>query len=346
MIESLPADIKRIAIFRALQLGDLLCAIPAVRAIKQHFPNSDITLVGLANQKGIVTRFKHYFSDFIEFPGWPGLPERECDIRAIPDFLTYMQGRRFDLVIQMQGNGYIVNPMCLLWGGRFVAGLCREGDYCPDERLFPVMHEDEHEVKRFMKIAAALGANTSDSNLEFPVTKEEEARARELLRQMNLAAGSYVCLHGGARDPRRRWNPQYFAKLADALAAEGYNILLTGSVFECEVLDEISRRMHHPSKNLVSLFGQVELGELAALIAYSAGLVSNDTGVSHIASALRVGSVVVFSEYSDPGRWRPLDTILHHVILPEDAFDLSAVISRTLGHFRSIQKHNLVKEAD
>ena len=66
---------KRIAIFRALQLGDLLCAIPAVRALKKNYPNAEITLLGLPWASTFVKRFSNYFSDFIPFPGYPGLIE-------------------------------------------------------------------------------------------------------------------------------------------------------------------------------------------------------------------------------------------------------------------------------
>lgn len=65
----------RIAIFRALYLGDMLCSIPAVRAIRTAYPDAEIHLIGLPWQRDFVSPFDGYFNHFIEFPGWPDLPE-------------------------------------------------------------------------------------------------------------------------------------------------------------------------------------------------------------------------------------------------------------------------------
>src|SRR4051812_7519387 len=111
-------DFKKIAVFRALQLGDMLCIIPTVRAIRHAYPKATITLIGLPWQKDFVARFPDYFDEFITFPGWPGLPEQGWNAEASVSFLREMQEEKFDLVLQMQGNGILTNSMCLLWNGK------------------------------------------------------------------------------------------------------------------------------------------------------------------------------------------------------------------------------------
>jgi ADP-heptose:LPS heptosyltransferase len=335
MIKPIPfehSSIRKIAIFRALQLGDMLCAIPALRAIRKTFPHASVTLIGLPWQRGFVKRFSQYIDDFVEFPGWPGLPERQYEISEVMSFLSRVQQMSFDLVIQMQGNGYIVNPMCMLFGARYVAGLRKAEDYEPQEGLFAVMEEKEHEISRFMRIVEQIGGVTDGTELEFPILDEELHSYGRLVEKLNLRRGSYVCIHPGARDPRRRWDPCNFARVGDALVSKGYTVLLTGSQDEAEVLDEVERCMHVPVVNLVKQCGHVGIGELAMLIRDSCGLFSNDTGVSHIASAHRVRSVIIFSAWSDPDRWAPLNRNLHRVVLAEESKNIPYVLNTVISH--------------
>src|SRR5215213_10306805 len=84
---------QRIVVFRALVLGDMLCVIPAIRALKEAQPQARITLVSLPWAAELVSRFPHYFHDFIEFPGFPGLPERTFDVERFPAFMHELRER-------------------------------------------------------------------------------------------------------------------------------------------------------------------------------------------------------------------------------------------------------------
>lgn len=315
----------KIGVFRALQLGDLLCIIPAVRAIRAFYPSAEVTLIGLPWQKHFVERFHHYFNAFVEFPGWPGLPERPYDMARIPEFLKEMQQQKFDLVLQMQGNGESTNTMCMLWGAKLVVGLRKHNEFCPDEKLFIVSGDDEHEVLRFLKLIKALNIPSQGEQLELPIFTSEIDEIRKKLLNNGIAEGHYICMHPGARDPRRRWPVDRFALLADQLASHGFTIVLTGAEDERELLAQITFLMRFKVINVVEKFGHLPLGELAALISLSMGLVSNDTGVSHIATALNVPSVIIFSQYSNPNRWAPLDTSIHTIVLHEDAANVDIV---------------------
>lgn len=306
--------VSRIAIFRALYLGDMLCIIPAVRAIRKAYPTAEIFLVGLPWQSDLVLRFTDYFNHFIEFPGWPGLPEQNPDAEDVIAFLQKIRSYRFDLVLQMQGNGVITNTLCLLWGGEKVYGLRKEGEYCPDPSRFPVSEDGEHEILRFLKLTDSLGIPQQGTHLEFPIKQAERETFATILSASQLSEGRYVCVHPGARDSRRRWPAENFALIASMIASQGFTVVLTGSIEEESILKGIQRKIKGDVLNIVEEFGHLTAGELACILQHARLLVSNDTGVSHIAAALSVPSVILFSKFSDIGRWRPLNESLHTAV--------------------------------
>jgi ADP-heptose:LPS heptosyltransferase len=324
----------KIGILRALQLGDMLCAVPAIRAIRHAFPTASISLIGLPWQKDFVERFHHYFDEFVEFPGWPGLPERVPDVEKLPGFLRLMQSSGYDLIVQMQGNGAITNSLCMVFGAAKVCGLRMPGDYCPDEKLFPISEDSDHEVLRFLKLTQALQIAPKGEELEFPFLSGELESVEDLIRQWSLGGKKYICVHPGARDPKRRWPAEKFANIADRLFDEGYGIVLTGSAAEKEILANVSQMMKYEAVNAVNQSSEFSLGQLAGVIMKSVALISNDTGVSHIASALQVPSVIIFSRYSDPQRWRPLNSKLHTIITPIQSENVEEVFHALLDVIR------------
>ena len=147
-----------------------------------------------------------------------------------------------------------------------------------------------------------------------------------------------VCLfHPGARDSRRRWPSENFAVVADTVARAGYHIVLTGSEQERSLLQAPQEQIKAPALNIVESFGHLGICELAALLSRAKLLVSNDTGVSHVAAAIKLRSVIFFSQHSDLNRWRPLDTTLHIAIPWECASDVEFV-TQCVTDMRKVQK--------
>lgn len=302
---------ERIAVFRALVLGDMLCMIPAMRALKAAHPQARITLVSLPWAAELVARFPRYFHDFVEFPGFPGLPEREFDVERFPAFMHQMRERQFDLALQMHGSGSIVNPLVLAFDARQAAGFCESENDCPNRETFLRYPQQEHEVLRHLRLLEFLGIPSRGDELEFSITDADRAQLAGVLEAHDVSAGPYVCLHPGARYPSRRWPAERFARVGDALVNDGYTVIITGSPAEAELAASVSQAMTRPHVNLA---GRTSLGSLAALLSQARLLICNDTGVSHLAAALRVPSVVVVTG-SDPQRWAPLNRRRHRVVM-------------------------------
>lgn len=316
--------INNIAIFRALQLGDLLTIIPSMRALRKTFPKAEITLIGLPWARDFTKRFSKYFDRFIEFPGFPGLPERKFNPQKFVQFLSQIQDENFDLAIQMQGSGYITNPMMGLLNAKNLAGFYDEGQYRPNKDFFIPYAKSGHEAEKFLKLMEGIGVKPDGTHLEFPVLEAEAEEAVKLLAEHNLQEKAFVCIHAGSREAARRWDAENFAQTADYIHSKGYQVAFTGTRQERKSIHKIEKMARSPSVNLA---GCTRMGELAEILKKSALLVTNDTGVVHIATAVRAKSVVIYNkEGSNLERWAPINRKKHSVIEPERARQVSNVL--------------------
>jgi ADP-heptose:LPS heptosyltransferase len=302
---------RKVAILRMLRgLGDMLCVVPALRSLRAALPEAYVSLIGLPTAGEFVRRFSHYIDELIEYPGYPGLTEREPVIGDIPGFLASMQSRCFDLALQMHGNGTITNTLLTLLGARTNAGFFVAGQFCPDRSGFLPYVENQSEIVRYVALMESLGIPSTDFTLEFPLWKEDRRSFASLPQIKDLWPKEYVCIHPGAHDPSRRWPADRFALVADSLGTLGMSVVLTGGKAEREITTSVSQKMKHRA---IDLSGQTTLGALGVLLSNARLLVCNDTGISHVAAALHVPSVVVFTN-SDPLKWAPLDRDLHRTV--------------------------------
>jgi len=300
-------DIKKIAVFRALQLGDMLCAIPAIRALRHAYPSATITLLGLPWAKSFVERFDEYFDGFIHFPGYYGLPEQPFDEQQLEVFFKQVRKEKFDLLLQMQGNGTVVNRLMFQFGANHVAGFYNEESHV-NSPLFMKYPENEPEVKRHLLLMQHLRISPSSDHLEFPLTKQDQKDFEALL--LPVYPKNYICFHPGSRGRWRQWPPNYFAQIADFCIERGFSAVITGTKEETDITCEVIKCMHH---NAIDLSGKTSLGAIAILIKNAFAIVSNSTGVSHIADAFDTPSVVISMD-GEPERWGPLNRKLHRVV--------------------------------
>jgi ADP-heptose:LPS heptosyltransferase len=303
--------IERIAVFRPSTLGGVLCAMPALRALRQGFPDARITLVGLPWAHGLARRFD-CIDAFVEFPGFPGLGATEADVRALPDFLAQMQAARFDLALQMHGQDEVANAVVAAFGARHQAGYAATQGWRPatDAAHYIAWPERGHESERLLALTDHLGLARCGTGLEFPLDAADRAEAAELLAAHATAHLPYVCMHVGAPLPSRRWDVRRFAEVADTLAARGRAVVLTGAAEDAGLVHDVEACMRHAPVNLC---GRTSLWTLGALIEGAETVICSDAGISHVAAALGRPSVVVSCGY-DVERWAPPDTERHRVV--------------------------------
>lgn len=321
---------QHIAIVRALPgLGDFLCFVPALRALRLAFPQACISLISLPKMQVLVERFARYVDELLPFPGFPGIKETPVDVPQMLTFLNETQGQ-FDLAIQMHGSGAISNQFLTLLGAKRTAGFFIPGQHCPDTETFLPYPTEESEIVRQLQLLGQLGIPDQGTDLEFPLRDADLELLLTLPETELLEPGRYVCVHPGASAAARCWPPACFAAVADELARLGLQIVLTGTAEEKERAEAVQQQMRFGAYNLC---GRTTIGTLAALLSGACLLLSNDTGVSHLATALHTPSVVLFVNDAAAASWAPLDQTRHRIVtsVQPDRPTLTAVLTQAYG---------------
>lgn len=286
----------RIAIVRMLPgLGDLLCAVPALRAVRAAEPSAHVTFIGLPSGQWLAERFPDYIDRWLPCTTCPGLPESEPDAFAHRRFLREARAARFDLAIQLHGDGRVTNAFTAALGATRWGGLRRD-DASPGDGLVTALRRGRHEVDRCGDALRAVGIPNGDSRLEFPVTARDEA---ELTAILGSPPPTLAVVHPGASHPDRRWPAASFAAIVDHLMTRVDVVALTGSPGEAGVAAAVAARTAVAPRDLT---GRTPVGVLAALIAAARIVICNDTGVAHLAGAVGTPTVTVFAR-SDRPRW-------------------------------------------
>lgn len=338
LLQRLPQPIRNVVVFRALRLGDMLCAVPALRALRAALPLARITLVGLPWAAQFARRFSAYLDDFIAFPGHPALPEQPVEQGSLHAFYQEMHARRYCLGVQLHGSGAISNGIVRGFAPRAVVGygtslaangpLGTAGNPLPTADVTPLYCfpyvDHGPEPLRLLQLMTLLGAPAMGSQLEFPLDEDDRQELAASGLPARLRGVTYLCIHPGAGQPDKCWPPAQFAAVADRLAQEyGLATVLTGAPAEAALTAQVARHMRTPS---IDAAGPLSIGAMAALMAGARLLVCNDTGVSHIAAGLGLKSVVIFNK-ADPQRWAPLDAQRHRWLHDPDGKRAAEVLA-------------------
>lgn len=265
-------------------IGDAVMATPALAALRRAFPAAQITVV--ANPLVAELFTTHPDCDRVIRFDERG---KQRGAGGFWRFCLALRRERFDLAVLLQ-NAFEAAVMALL------AGIPRRAGYRTDGRGMlltagvPAVDKKHglHHVDYYLQMLYQLGLPGADRQLRLALAPEEAAAAAEL-----LGPGEWVAINPGASyGAAKRWIPERFAAVADALASEyGVKVVLTGGSGEVEIGVDIARAMQAPALNLI---GRTSVRELMAVLARCRLVVTNDSGPMHIAAALRVPIVAVF----------------------------------------------------
>src|SRR3954447_4055736 len=143
--EQLRRTAHRIVVVRALYLGDIVVATPALETLRRRLPDAEVTFVGLPWSETVLRRLG-LIDRFLAFPGYPGIPEVDLNPDRLAEFLDTARAYRYDLAIQLHGDGTVMNHFIAKLGARYSLGYAPSGQ--PPLLTFSVPYPGEmtHEV--------------------------------------------------------------------------------------------------------------------------------------------------------------------------------------------------------
>ncbi|MER7548167.1 glycosyltransferase family 9 protein [Spirillospora sp. NPDC127506] len=271
---------RRVLVLRALGLGDLLTAVPALRALRRGMPGARIALAAPAVLEPLA-RATGAVDEVLPAAGLDAPPPAAGTV---------------DAAVNLHGSGPRSHRLlAALAPRRLLAFACPDAPHSGGPQWDP----GEHEVARWCRLTGFYGFAADPAELDLPAPAAASP-----------APGAAV-VHPGAAFPARRWPAERFAAVAAALRDRGERVVVTGGPGETP----LARRVVELAglDPAADLSGRTPLPELAALVAAARLVVCGDTGVAHLATAFRTPSVLLFGP-TPPGRWGPPDRAEHRVL--------------------------------
>lgn len=262
-----------VLVLRALGLGDLLTAVPALRALHRAFPEHRSVLAA---------------------PGWLAPLVPLCG--AVDELLAHpglqpLPARRADVAVNLHGRGPQSHAVLdALHPARRIGHALPGRDWDGPHWDGPEWDEELPERDRWCRLLGwhGLAADPDDLQLAAPDV-------------VNPLPGAAV-VHPGAAYGAKRWPADRFAAVAGALRSTGRPVAVTGSDAERPLAEQVAAAAALPPGAVLA--GRIGLAELAALVRGAAVLVCGDTGIAHLASAYCTPSVVLFGPVP-ARRWGP-----------------------------------------
>ena len=290
--------------------GEVLFATPFLRALRRAAPAAFIGVMGVLRGEEVLANNPN-FDEFLVYDE-DGLHRSFQGKRAL---IAVLRKERFDAAFILRKS--LTRTLLVT-----LAGIPRRIGFEHPKSNWLLTHRVKapsapaHKAHVYLNLLEPLELREEPPGAyEYFLTEDEQAAAGAWLRERGWPDGTaLVILHPGANWPHKRWPPERFAQLANRLAQRpGRAIALTGGPDDEPLIRRISGRMSAPP---LVLAGQTTLRQLAACLERASLVVSNDTGVLHIASALRRPVVALYGPTS-PAFTGPLGApertvVIHH----------------------------------
>ena len=293
-------NVKHILISRTDNIGYVILTLPMAGILKHYFPDVKITFLGREYVRAI-TDHCAYIDDFLDWDLLSQMKESDAVTKiksyAFDAAIHVFPKKQIGILMKKAKVPYRIGP-----SSRFYYWMT-----CNKRVYFSRKKSDLHEAQLNLNLLKPFNI---ELNNDLKYLREMTGfSCKEPLPshlQSVLAPNKFnLIIHPFTNGHTREWSVSHFIQLINELPVEKFNIIITGSKKENEIIQE--KIMPHCS-HAINFAGKCSLNEFIQFIAHADGLIANSTGPMHIAAVLGIHTLGLFpiTKGIDINRWAPL----------------------------------------
>jgi ADP-heptose:LPS heptosyltransferase len=293
------SELRRILVVRADNLGDVLLLGPALRSLHAAAPAARVDLLASPAGASVVPLLPEVADTIVTSPSWQdagmaGAPDPEAELALV----QRIRSGQYDAALVMTSfsqSPYPAASLCLLAGVPIRAGISAEfggtvlTHWVPSRRETP--GQAEHQVDRALYLLDRIGVPPTPDRRLHAVAPANALEAARRIARVDDTSCSAVLLPG-ASCSSRRYPSERWAAIAAALDQDGFDVIVTGSAREEELVRKVSESAAPAVRGVA---GALDVPQLAALLADAAVVITNNSGGMHLADAVRAPLVTLFA---------------------------------------------------
>jgi lipopolysaccharide heptosyltransferase II len=301
--------VRRVLVVRLRSIGDTVLATPSLQALRRFLPDAQIDILLESWVAPVLEGFDAVDNILTVERGSTASRAR---------IVGRLRAERYDVAYNLHG-GTTATLLMRASGARHRVGYSnyqysRLLNHAAPPATVLWGTEKTHSVEQQLALLGWTGVPVSDRlPTRLAVTEKAAASIMERLRAAEVdEAKPLALIHPAAAFDTKQWAVANFARVAEDLTARGFNCISIAAPNESPVVDQLIREASTP----VTAFTDLSLPEVTALASRSHLFVGNDSGIAHIAAAVRVPSVVIFGS-SNVAHWRPWSTAPSEIVREE-----------------------------
>ncbi|MBE0612748.1 MAG: asparagine synthase (glutamine-hydrolyzing) [Burkholderiales bacterium] len=301
-----PVSAERVCVFRIGYIGDIVCALPAIRSVRRAYPDAQLTLFTSPGPTGPgaaellpgndwIDEIRVYYSEDIQ------------SMSGRLKLLRELRARRFDVWIEIPNNLSSISrqfrDMLFTWtvGVRWARGWRINAIRLAAQAQSEYLHFS-NEVDRTLDVVRRAGISATEIDFGLPRLPAAQARIDELLLAEGLQSKVLIAIAPGAKRSTNHWPSERFAEVGRILADFNSAVVLIAGGAEAELCTGLASQI---GAHAHSFAGELSLSESIELLRRCRLLICVDSGVQHLAAAVGTPCISLFSFWQMRGKWHP-----------------------------------------